>query len=92
MNKHFRRIEPIVVLFPSQVFIVHMLSTQTKNKRSFSFNIAECVSHEWGVVLYYVFSYIRPSDRFRHLRFRCRRGGVVPFIPAALAFIYFKFE
>lgn len=37
-----------------------------------------------------IFIYPSVHDRFRHLRFRCRRGGVVPFIPAALAFIYFQ--
>lgn len=37
-----------------------------------------------------IFIYPSVHDRFRQLRFRCRRGGVVPFIPAALAFIYFQ--
>lgn len=89
---------PIVILFPLQVFLFLFVAVyytrfaHSKKKTFISISILQSAFHMIGEWFYYYFHIyipvVRLRSRFRHLRFRCRRGGVVPFIPAALAFIY----
>lgn len=90
-EKPFWVSEAIVILFHLQVYCC-CCSFFTCFPHSQKVNVPSAfhINGEW---FYIYFSYIRPSVIvFVIFVFRCRRGGVVPFIPAALAFIYLKFE